>query len=368
MNKKVTLVADANIPKLEELLGDIAEITYLPGRSITASDLKNADALLVRSITKVNKELLADTKLSFVGSCTIGTDHVDLDYLAENNIRFANAPGCNAAAVVDYVLTAMLNVNADIDYWKQKTVGIVGLGQVGGRLQKRLAQIGIQTKAYDPFKKEACDSFEQVLSCDVVSLHVPLTKGGDHQTYHLIAHQELKSLKSNALLINTSRGPVIDNSDLLDCLKCQSLHVVLDVYEEEPIPANALLESVDIATSHIAGYSLQGKVRGSMQVAEAFYKHFSIEKPLPDLLNDLNKTIKLTEDSVSALLAASYDIVSDSKLFVEKYRKQQSDDDRALAFDDYRKNYPVRYEWSFIDVSATGYIKDISDMLGYAKK
>lgn len=369
MGKKLNIIADANIPGLTELLADIAEITYLPGRSIKATDLAHADALLVRSITQVDKTLLAGSPLSFVGSCTIGTDHVDMDFLALNNITFANAPGCNADAVVDYVLTAMLSIQSDMEYWKQKTVGIVGLGEVGGRLQKRLQRIGIQTKSYDPYKTDAGDDFEQILTCDVVTLHVPLTKTGEHKTWHLISKNELNKLQEGSLLINTSRGAVIDNTALLDYLACHQLNVILDVYEHEPVPAVALLEAVNIATSHIAGYSLQGKIRGSVQVVSALYKHFSINYTVPDLLSGLTKTIKLEQGAdIENLITLAYDIVNDSHSFIEKYRSQENDADRSQAFDDYRKNYPVRYEWSYIAVNEESIDRDFVSALGFGKK
>ena len=369
MNKKITIVADENIPKLDELLGDVADIIYLPGRSISAEDLIDADALLIRSITRVNEALLAQTNLSFVGSCTIGTDHVDIEYLSSRNIQFSNAPGCNAAAVVDYVLTAMFSFCSDVDYWKQKTVGIIGLGQVGGRLQKRLDQIGIKSKSYDPFKEEAHDSFDQVLACDVVSLHVPLTLCGEHKTHHLISQDKLERFSEDTLLINTSRGPVIDNKALLERLNTTPFHVVLDVYEEEPKPDIALLDAVDIATSHIAGYSLHGKIRGSMQVVEALYAHFSVSNPLPDLLSELVDTVEIGQsDCVGVLLLSSYDIALDSQSFIDKYRDQQTDAEKSFAFDTYRKNYQVRYEWSYLNVVASDDVVDISKALGFRGK
>src|SRR5690554_5116493 len=229
MAKNLRIVADENIPLLDEVFGDSAEITRLPGRQMQAADLANADALMVRSITAVNAQLLANSTVQFVGTCTIGVDHIDQHYLAEQGIGFANAPGCNAAAVVDYVLAALLASHADMDYWQSKTVGIVGYGEVGSRLHQRLQQCGIQTRVVDPYKASAKNSLDEVLACDVVSLHVPYTPSGEHKTAFLLNQQRLQQLKDGCLLINTSRGQVVDNHALMQQLKVGRIQAVLDV-------------------------------------------------------------------------------------------------------------------------------------------
>jgi erythronate-4-phosphate dehydrogenase len=366
--KKLRIVADENIPMLAELLGDIADITLLPGRAMQASDLRDADALLVRSITQVNPALLKDSAVAFVGTCTIGTDHIDEQYLAEKNIGFASAPGCNAAAVVDYVITAMLAVYADISVLQNKRVGIVGYGQVGSRLKRRLDSLGITNTVCDPFKEGADATLADILACDIISLHVPYTTEGEHPTHHLLGLPELQTIKPGALLLNTSRGPVVDNQALYPFLLEKKFHVVLDVYEDEPAPEIKLLDALDIATAHIAGYSLHGKIRGTLQVVEALFAHFGIDRAIPDLLSPLVRQLTLPGDAgVPELLKAAYDIKADARCFIECMLQHPDKLEKSRAFDNYRKNYPVRYEWSFIHVQANEAVQKIAEMSGFRK-
>ena len=366
MIKKLKVIADENIPSLDALLGELADIHYLPGRSMQAEALQGADALLVRSITCVDEALLAGTSIQFVGSCTIGTDHVDLAYLAAQKIAFANAPGCNAAAVVDYVLSALFAIEPELAVWQQRQVGIVGCGQVGSRLQQRLAAIGIATQVFDPFVPAATASFDDVLRCDAISLHVPLTRDGEHPTLQMFNAAVFDQLADNTLLINSSRGKVVDNRALLQHLQQGRLQAVLDVYEDEPTPSIALLQALDVATAHIAGYSLQGKIRGSMQVVEALYRHFAIAETMPDLLaGQLKQTRVAEEASLAEILRLAYDIRADSAAFLQAYSQAADAAEQAQAFDRYRKQYPVRYEWSFQQLVGRGMPDDVLKQLGF---
>lgn len=366
--KKLRIVADENIPMLAELVGDVAEIIFLPGRTMQATDLRAADALLVRSVTQVNQALLAESSLAFVGTCTIGTDHIDRQFLAAHDIAFASAPGCNAAAVVDYVVAAMLAVYADLKTLQNKVVGIVGYGQVGSRLKRRLQDLGITSKVCDPFQAEATASLEEIIACDIISLHVPYTTVGEYKTHHLLGIEELQQINSGALLINTSRGQVVDNKALYPLLLQRQFHAVLDVYEDEPAPDIKLLDALDIATAHIAGYSLHGKIRGALQVVEALFSCFAINQPVPDLLSPWVKKIELPETAgLSQLIKAAYDIQADSRCFIECMRKYPDKAEKSRAFDDYRKTYPVRYEWSFTEVQANDEVKILAAMAGFRK-
>lgn len=347
MPQRLTIIADENIPKLDVFLADIADVRYLAGREIVADDLQDADALLVRSVTKVDKPLLAKAnKLKFVGSCTIGTDHIAQDYLAANNIAFAHAPGCNAEAVVDYVLAAILHFEPKLNQLVDKKAVVIGYGQVGSRLVARLSGLGLQCKIIDPFKPEhnACDN--DVADADFISLHVPLTHDGEHPTKYLFDQQKLQLIKPNAVLINSSRGPVIDNNALLEFLKQKSFRCVLDVYEDEPSPSVKLLDQLELATGHIAGYSSQGKVRGTMMVLDALTKCFDLSLPQLNVLDELQQTIQLEpQQSVLDVVKLAYDIQQDSESFKQLY-KAADIQNQASAFDAYRKNYPVRCEWS----------------------
>ncbi|KZZ47719.1 erythronate-4-phosphate dehydrogenase, partial [Oleiphilus sp. HI0085] len=266
------IVADENIPLLTRFFGDLGDIVKLPGREIKAEHLSDADFLIVRSVTKVNRELLENSSVKFVGTCTIGIDHIDTDYLDQQGIRYCNAPGCNANSVVEYVLSCLsiLTETHSLDLGSV-TVGIVGYGNVGSLLAARLEKLGIKFKACDPFlDDDSLVSFEEVMRCDLISLHVPLSKEGTHPTYHMIDKQVLESLQPEQILINSSRGPVIDNDDLNDFLDHQpQFTAILDVWEREPELNVELARKVFIGTPHIAGYSFDGKVLGTEMVYRA---------------------------------------------------------------------------------------------------
>ncbi|HEY9034621.1 MAG TPA: 4-phosphoerythronate dehydrogenase [Pseudomonadales bacterium] len=367
MNKRLMVVADENIPLLDELLGDIAEIRRLPGRGIRAQDVADADALLVRSVTRVDAALVDGSRLRFVGSCTIGVDHVDMSALQQRQIAFAHAPGCNAAAVVDYVLAAMLAIEPSLPVWQQRCVGIVGLGQVGSRLQQRLLALGINVKACDPFQPAACHSLAEVLGCDAISLHVPLSHDGEHPTWHLLDSHALAQMKDGALLINSSRGAVVDNTALPAA--AGRLHLVLDVYEHEPVPAPDLLDCLDIATAHIAGYSLHGKMRGTLMVVEkmAAVLGLPFSPRAFDRLDSCSRQLDVACDATAAaIVRAAYDIRQDSDDFLRAYRAAVSADEQAKAFDDYRKHYANRYEFSYTKVAAGDMAAEAIKALGFA--
>ena len=235
------LVADENIPLLDEFFAGFGEIRRYPGRSISAEQVRDADALLVRSVTRVDEALLAGSRVRFVGTCTIGTDHLDLAYFASAGIHWASAPGCNARGVVDYVLGSLLALAEQTGQRLDQLVyGVVGAGQVGSRLVRVLQGLGWQVRVCDPPRQaaEGGDFVElaQILGeCDVISLHTPLTREGIHPTHHLIGAAQLQALKPGAWLINASRGAVVDNAALRAHLEADAeLEVVLDVWEGEP--------------------------------------------------------------------------------------------------------------------------------------
>lgn len=235
------LLADENIPLLDPFFAAFGEIRRLPGRGIDRTALADVDALLVRSVTRVDHALLEGTPVRFVGTCTIGTDHLDLDYFAEAGIAWSSAPGCNARGVVDYVLGAVLALaersGADP---AQRTYGVVGAGQVGGRLVEVLRGLGWQVLVCDPLRAvreegDFVDLEEIVERCDAISLHTPLQRDGAHATWHLLDAERLRRLRPGCWLINASRGAVIDNAALKAHLQAGvDLQVVLDVWEGEP--------------------------------------------------------------------------------------------------------------------------------------
>ena len=247
------LICDENIPFVHRFFDSFGEVVTRPGRSLQAADLEGADALIVRSVTRVNAELLARSDLRFVGTCTIGIDHLDTDYLDERGIAWASAPGCNSGGVVQYVLAALAQLRPN---WRQLSIGVIGAGGVGGRLMRTLQAVGVDCCAYDPFLsgRGYLAPLQQVLAADVVCVHTPLTRTGPHPTLHMIGAAELAALKPGALLINAGRGGAVDGDALKHHLAAgAALSTALDVWEGEPAIDGALLERVDLGTPHIAG-------------------------------------------------------------------------------------------------------------------
>jgi erythronate-4-phosphate dehydrogenase len=354
--KIMKIIADENIPLINEFFDSIAEVVALPGRTMSAQEVQSADALIVRSVTPVNADLLAGSKVKFVGTCTIGVDHLDETWLKESQIAYASAPGCNANAVVEYVYAALCHLNVN---WLDKKFGIVGCGNVGGLLYQRLKMQGVDCYCYDPFmsKDQNADlsSLDEVLACDIISLHTPLTETGPHPTFHLIHFSELKKLKTGAVLLNCGRGAVINNSDLLAFLNDRNdVRVVLDVWEPEPAISLALLDKVALGSPHIAGYSYDGKLNGIEMIYNAFCHHFQYEATLslahlvPPLQNNqlsLRKNITLFEQ-IQQLIAQVYSIADDDKCLRELAEKTRAGElNFSKGFDDLRKHYPVRREF-----------------------
>jgi erythronate-4-phosphate dehydrogenase len=353
---------DENIPYAREFFSQFGKLQPFAGRKLSAEQVKHADVLLVRSITQVNESLLhLNQRLKFVGTATIGVDHIDQSYLGARNIPFASAPGCNAVSVAEYVLSALLvlaqRYQLDISGF---TVGIVGAGNTGSRLSEKLTALGIKYKLCDPYLAQSDDprefySLEQVLDCDVISLHVPLTTNGQYPTYHLLDGELLAKLSARQILINACRGEVIDNQALL-ALK-QGGHpvkLVLDVWENEPDLLTELVDYCELATAHIAGYSLEGKARGTQMLYQAFSEYLGQKSSLaltmflPKLAIE---TIELAEPLSVELLASLalliYDIRRDDAIF----RQQLA----IHGFDYLRKNYPVRREFSALTLKAPSF-------------
>ena len=359
----IKIVADENIPALDPLFGQLGQIYRLPGRSMSAGQLVDADVLLVRSVTQVSRELLQGSQVKFVGTATIGTDHIDETALADLGIQFASAPGCNADAVTEYVISVLLHL-ADEQSFSifDKTVGIVGVGNVGSRIANRLKALGVQTLLCDPprvdqdpkLNNQFTDLSHLLKNADVVTLHTPLTHQQPHATYHLLNAENLSLLKSNAILINAGRGPVIDNEDLLNFIKSHpDMTLVLDVWEKEPEVNQLLASHVRIATPHIAGYSLEGKIRGTWMLYQA-YCALTDRSPVLTF-EDLLPNAEVT----SMTLSETASLLPPVKLLYDPYR-----DDRALRstlssnteeqrrqFDLLRKTYPVRREFSALTLN-----------------
>lgn len=352
------IIADENIPFVKQAFADLGEITLCPGRRISRKHLAQADALLVRSITPVNAELLDDTPVRFVGTATIGTDHIDKEYLGSRDIAFSDAAGSNADSVAEYVTTAML-VLAERGKWllQGKTLGIIGVGNIGSRMEARAKALGMKPLPHDPpLQRETGDKrfvdLEEALAADIVTCHVPLTREGPDATYHLLDEEKLATLKPNAVLINTSRGPVIDNQALKRRLMTANLKtVVLDVWENEPDIDLELLRRVSIATPHIAGYSLDGKVNGTVQLQHALCDllgrqstltagELLPEPPVPQV--KLDTTSQANQQLLCRAFTRIYDLARDDTNL--RAQAEQPADERGAYFDNLRKRYPTRRE------------------------
>jgi erythronate-4-phosphate dehydrogenase len=345
------IVADQNMLMVAELFGQLGTIEYLPGRQISAADVADADILLVRSVTRVDKALLEGSSVSFVGSATIGTDHVDQAYLSEQSIRFAHAPGCNANAVVQYDLSVLSHLQAD---WQNRTLGIVGCGNVGGRVYRALKSLGVECRVYDPFltteQNPDLTDFKSVLAADIICVHTPLTVDGPFPTKHLFNADILASLSEDTLLINAGRGAVIDNTALLNLLESGSkLRVALDVWEPEPNINCQLLERVLLASPHIAGYSREGKIRGTEMLAEDYFQWSSGVTSRSAKAVDADTGL-VQGENLSAFILASYNVADDDRRMREAIANRSGS--VAEVFDRLRKDYPQRREFSYFRIDS----------------
>ena len=352
------ILVDENMPYARELFGRTGSVVAVPGRPIPQAELEDADGLMVRSVTKVNAALLDGKPVKFVGTATAGTDHIDESYLNQRDIAFSAAPGCNAIAVVEYVFSALLLLaERDGFQLQDRTVGIVGVGNVGSRLQARLEALGIRTLLCDPPRAEQGDEGDflplsaLVADADILTFHTPLFKDGPHRTLHMADETLLLALKPGTILINACRGPVVDNAALLKVLQQRSdLSVVLDVWEPEPELSLALLDKVDIGTAHIAGYTLEGKARGTTQVFEAWTQFIGQPQqvaldtllPAPEF-GQITLHGELDQATLKRLVHLVYDVRRDDAPL------------RHVAaipgeFDRLRKTYQERREWSSLRV------------------
>ena len=352
------ILADENIPKARALFSAFGEVKTHQGRDLNPADVEDADVLLVRSVTNVNEQLLANSSVKFVGTSTIGTDHVDMEYLNANNIGFANAPGCNAIAVAEYIMSGLFVISTEyyLDLRTSK-VGIIGAGNVGSALSTRLSILGIPHVLYDPPLRAIGDTrnlvdFEELSYCDIITCHVPLTRPGQSKwpTHHMVNADFLAKMSSMNYFINSSRGSVVNTPDLLDWLNQSDEHQAInDVWENEPAIDARLLERSLIATPHIAGHSFEGKVRGTIRLYQAVCKHFKLDCNLDTnglLTDNLPKdVIKLQQElnymqAMSSALWKVYNIRDDDKALRAGLKKN----DMTAHFDRLRRGYKIRRE------------------------
>ena len=344
---------------MAECFSSIGKVEAVTGREIMPGIVADAELLLVRSITRVGADLLAGSKVRFVGTATIGFDHIDIEYLSRNNIGFASAPGSNANSAAEYVIAALLNIAKEHQITLEgKSIGIIGVGNVGGRVAKKCEALGMKTYLNDPpLKRETGDSkylpIENLFDCDFITLHTPLTFEGRDKTFHLADGEFFKSLKKGCIFFNASRGGVVDSRALKAAIRAGRLQAaVLDVWENEPNIDVELLEMVDVGTPHIAGYSLDGKIVGMIMIYKTACEYFGLEAKY-DIGNFLPEPavrqlrIDPNTDNEQAALAYAvqkiYNIREDDARLRGVCKKPV--EKRGEFFDSLRKNYPVRREF-----------------------
>jgi len=357
------IIVDENIVFAEEAFSAFGKVQLFPGRKLNNEILKDADILIVRSITKVDEELLKNTRIKFVGTATTGNDHVDQEYLKKKNIFFADAKGCNADSVAEYVFTALMKIASEKNITlKNKIFSVIGIGNIGSRVVKFAETLGMHILKNDPPLERAEKgndfvSLDDALQADIISFHVPLTIDGSDKTYHLLNSQNLKRLKDNSILINTSRGEVIDNKALLEITYSKKLKLILDVWEHEPEISKELLKNSEIGTAHIAGYSYEGKLNGTRMIFNALCKFLGEEKNwnpiLPSIETPVQRltTMESIDNNLYHLFKSIYNIDDDDS-GLRKILKMDSINS-ANHFDKLRKEYKVRREFSNYTVLLT---------------
>lgn len=364
------IVADDKIPFLKGALESLAEMVYVPGNQISRELIMDADALLIRTRTKCTEDLLNGTGVRFIGTATIGFDHIDTSYCDSNNIAWTNAPGCNSSSVQQYITAALLKLAQDHKYnLNGKTIGIVGAGNVGDKIEKIARILGMNVLLNDPprQRREGDKNFVSLgtilTDSDIITVHVPLTLSGEDKTYHLFNDEIFKKMKKGTWFFNSSRGEVTDSGALKKILiKGRLGGAVIDVWENEPDIDLDLMANTFIATPHIAGYSTDGKANGTAMVVNSLCRFFNLPPenwypgniPLP-----LNTAItikgkgKSVNDIIREAVFHSYNIADDDI----KLRFSPAD------FEKLRGGYPLRREFTSYSIDMTGGTEKVREIL-----
>jgi erythronate-4-phosphate dehydrogenase len=344
------IVIDQNIRAAAETFDHHGEVVRLDGRKISKSDLMDVDALIVRSVTQVDAALLEGTPVGFVGTATIGTDHLDIPWLENNGISWTSAPGCNAVPASQYTLAIVWLACQRLGRpLSDQTIGIIGRGNVGSKVLGLFESLGLRVVANDPPLADQGEpglvSQEEALACDIVCLHTPLTRDGPYPTLRMISAEQIARLPVGALLVNAGRGDVIDGAALMQALRDGRIHSALDVWPDEPRMDAELLEAVSVATPHVAGYSDDGKRNGTLMVYDAFCAW--ADEPRSSDAGNAGSGPELSledgDDAVSRALEAA--------CFVDHHDEAMRRlaaleiDQRAAAFDRLRRDYPPRRDF-----------------------
>lgn len=337
---KMKIVVDNKIPYIREAIERIAdEVVYLPGSAFTSREVRDADALVIRTRTRCNRELLEGSHVKFIATATIGFDHIDANYCRGAGIAWSNCPGCNAGAVEQYLhaVFLLLKHTKGVDL-TNTCLGIVGVGHVGGRVQRMAEALGMRVLLNDPPRADEGEEGFADLSllarqCDIISFHTPLNYEGKYHTYHLADEAFFSSLQRKPYIINTCRGEVVDTSALLSAINEGRVEdAVIDTWEEEPNINKELLRKVFLGTPHIAGYSADGKANATRMSLEALCHFFHIDADFK-IEPPAMPPVAFSSDMEEAYLQV-YNPLRDSKLLKS----------HPEEFEWLRENYPLRRE------------------------
>lgn len=365
------IVCDDKIPFLRGVLEPYAEVVYLPGKATDAETVRDADALITRTRTICDSRLLEDSKVKVIATATIGFDHIDTEWCESHGIVWRNAPGCNSWSVKQYIASLLVTLARTHGFsLVGKTLGVVGVGNVGSKVAEVARLLGMDVLLNDPprARKEGSDGFvsldELVGRSDIITLHVPLEREGDDATWHLFDEKRIASMNAGQILVNSSRGPVVDNRALKHALQGQRLlGAALDVWEGEPGIDPGLVRLLDVSTPHIAGYSADGKANGTTAAVRAVaevlglplagWEVSSLPQPEQPLSFAMDADGKGAEEVLAEAILYTYDIREDS----ERLRADLG------AFERLRGDYQVRREFSAFELHLSGASEDVARRL-----
>ncbi|OFY66409.1 MAG: erythronate-4-phosphate dehydrogenase [Bacteroidetes bacterium RBG_13_43_22] len=364
------IVADDKIPFLKGILEPYAEVIYLPGKQISIKILKDADALLTRTRTKCTESLLKGTRIKFIGTATIGFDHIDTQFCEKNKIFWTNAPGCNSYSVQQYMAASLLKIAAEFRFsLKGRTIGIVGVGNVGTKVEKFARILGMNVLLSDPPRariegqKDFVDLGTILYKSDIVTLHVPLNVVGEDCTWHLFDEKSFKKMKKGTWFINTSRGEVTETGALKQALASGKLAgAVLDVWDNEPDIDLDLMAKTFLATPHIAGYSTDGKANGTAIIVNSLCSFFSL--PLKEWYPGIVPKPEKPVISISGVGKAGEDIIREAVFHTFNIDEDNINLRFAPAdFEKQRGDYKTRREFNAFTVKLNGGTKHTRKML-----
>lgn len=343
--KDLNIVVEANIPFIKGALEPYGNVRYLPAEAITPETVEDADALFVRTRTRCDAALLDSSRCRFVATATIGTDHIDLPWCESRGIEVANAPGCNAPAVAQYVFSSIAAVKGpDLSGLK---MGIVGVGNVGSIVSRWAPQLGMRVMLNDPPRQLAeggrgwCALDEIAAEADIITFHTPL----DSTTRHIVNSGFISSLRCRPVLINAARGPIVDTPALIDGLIDGKVsHAIIDCWEGEPQISSYLLSLADIATPHIAGYNHEGKVRATRMALDAFGRHFGLPRLPMTEPEPAPAAATVTLDDITA----GYDPMADTRALKAS----------PTSFEALRNHYPIASRHDVPDTTQRGRVID----------